>query len=153
MAPNRIAISARAPANSSPRLSVLKMYQIPPIAEIAMAVNIANHDGTWKYMIFCRRNIVDSNLAFAMMIGAYANIAAVTIRRGTKSFFIDQLFSIALGPHPQRVLTLMPRLGVARPRLGMAAGAFPLRRPPLPARSYADASPSQLPVSAPPCPQ
>jgi hypothetical protein len=25
--------------------------------------------------------------------------------------------------HPQRVLTLMPRLGFARPRLGMAAGA------------------------------
>jgi len=31
--------------------------------------------------------------------------------------------SLALGPHPQRELTLMPRLGFARPRLGMAAGA------------------------------
>ena len=34
------------------------------------------------------------------------------------------LFSLALGPHPQRVLTLMPRLGSKTvPRLGMAAGA------------------------------
>jgi hypothetical protein len=32
-------------------------------------------------------------------------------------------FSLALGPHPQRVLTLMPRLGSAHPRLGIAAGA------------------------------
>ena len=30
---------------------------------------------------------------------------------------------LALGPHPQRELTLMPRLGVAWPRFGMAAGA------------------------------
>src|SRR5439155_25567125 len=29
-----------------------------------------------------------------------------------------QLFSMALGPHPQRELTLMPRLRVTRPRLG-----------------------------------
>src|SRR5262245_56203845 len=35
----------------------------------------------------------------------------------------DKLFSVALGPHPQRVLALMPRLAFARPRLGMAAGA------------------------------
>ena len=32
-------------------------------------------------------------------------------------------FPMAPGPHPRRVLTLMPRLGFARPRLGMAAGA------------------------------
>jgi hypothetical protein len=32
-------------------------------------------------------------------------------------------FSLALGPHPQRELTLMPRVGFAWPRLGMAAGA------------------------------
>ena len=32
--------------------------------------------------------------------------------------------SLALGPHPQRELTLMPRLGDAWPRLGIAAGAF-----------------------------
>ena len=32
-------------------------------------------------------------------------------------------FSNAGGPHPRRVLTLMPPLGFARPRLGMAAGA------------------------------
>jgi thiamine biosynthesis lipoprotein len=32
-------------------------------------------------------------------------------------------FSQALGPHPQRELLAMPRLGSARPRLGMAAGA------------------------------
>ena len=30
---------------------------------------------------------------------------------------------MALGPHPQRELTLMPRLGFTWPRLGMAAGA------------------------------
>src|SRR5436189_4342852 len=32
--------------------------------------------------------------------------------------------SLALGPHPQRELTLMPRLGSAWPRLSMAAGAL-----------------------------
>ena len=32
-------------------------------------------------------------------------------------------FSMAPGPHPRRELTLMPRLGFAWPRLGMAAGA------------------------------
>jgi hypothetical protein len=31
--------------------------------------------------------------------------------------------SLALGPHPQRELTLMPRSGFAWPSLGMAAGA------------------------------
>src|SRR2546422_3151912 len=39
-------------------------------------------------------------------------------------------FSLAPGPHPRRELTLMPRLGFARPRLGMAAGAFQSRWPP-----------------------
>src|SRR2546428_490875 len=38
-------------------------------------------------------------------------------------------FSLAPGPHPRRELTLMPRLGFARPRLGMAAGAFQSRWP------------------------
>src|SRR3989449_1277513 len=50
---------------------------------------------------------------------------------------ISHLFSLALGPHPQRELTLTPRLGFPRPRLGappqrgcraggpgVAAGAF-----------------------------
>src|SRR5262249_33070389 len=32
-------------------------------------------------------------------------------------------YSRALGPHPQRVLTLMPHLGFTCPRFGMAAGA------------------------------
>src|SRR5437867_9440990 len=32
-------------------------------------------------------------------------------------------YSLALGPHPQRELTLMPRLGFPCPRFGMAAGA------------------------------
>ena len=31
--------------------------------------------------------------------------------------------TLALGPHPQRELTMMPRRGFAWPRLGMAAGA------------------------------
>src|SRR3989475_12953713 len=47
---------------------------------------------------------------------------------------------LALGPHPQRELTLMPRLGLTRPRLGMAAGAFTGAGAP-PARTNADASP------------
>jgi hypothetical protein len=36
---------------------------------------------------------------------------------------VTSFFSIALGPHPQRELTLMPRLGFPCPQLGMAAGA------------------------------
>src|SRR2546428_23953 len=54
------------------------------------------------------------------------------------SFF----FSLALGPHPQRQLSLTPRLGFTRPRLGVAAGAFSLAlgNPP-PARAFADTSP------------
>src|SRR3989442_10260021 len=42
-------------------------------------------------------------------------------------------FSLAAGPHPRRALSLTPRLGFARPRLGIAAGAaVPIRRlPPL----------------------
>ena len=35
----------------------------------------------------------------------------------------NNFFPVALGPHPQRELTLTPRLGFARPRLGVAAGA------------------------------
>src|SRR5262245_8011646 len=42
---------------------------------------------------------------------------------------IRSTFFTGAGPHPQRVLTLMPRLGSAHPRLGMAAG--PSRRPTL----------------------
>jgi hypothetical protein len=41
-------------------------------------------------------------------------------------------FSLAPGPNPRRELTLMPRLGFAWPRLGMAAGASPAS-PALPA--------------------
>jgi hypothetical protein len=36
---------------------------------------------------------------------------------------LPDFFSMALGPHPQRELTLTPRLGFACPRLGVAAGA------------------------------
>ena len=46
---------------------------------------------------------------------------------------IGLLFSLAPGPYPRRVLTLMPRLGFARPRLGMAAGAPCPPRLPCPA--------------------
>src|SRR3989442_6024142 len=49
---------------------------------------------------------------------------------------------MALGPHPQRELTLTPRLGFTRPRLGVAAGAFTGAGAPPPARTNADASPS-----------
>src|SRR5205809_7347930 len=35
-------------------------------------------------------------------------------------------FALALGPHPQRELTLTPRRGFPGPRLGVAAGAFAL---------------------------
>ena len=52
------------------------------------------------------------------------------------------LLALALGPHPQRELTLMPRLGFTCPRLGMAAGAlFTGAGAPPPARTDADASP------------
>ena len=40
--------------------------------------------------------------------------------------------ALAVGPHPQRELTLMPRLGFACPRLGMAAGALHWRWGPTP---------------------
>ena len=36
---------------------------------------------------------------------------------------MSNFFPLALGPHPQRDLTLTPRLGFAWPRLGVAAGA------------------------------
>ena len=39
---------------------------------------------------------------------------------------MSNFFSLALGPHPQRHLTLTPRLGFAWPRLGVAAGAASL---------------------------
>src|SRR2546428_11355939 len=39
---------------------------------------------------------------------------------------VSLLFSLALGPHPQRDLSLTPRLGFTGPRLGVAAGAFSL---------------------------
>jgi nitrate/nitrite transport system ATP-binding protein len=47
------------------------------------------------------------------------------LTRGTLQQELAKLcsFPLALGPHPQRELTPMPHLGVARPRLGMAAGA------------------------------
>src|SRR6267143_341401 len=50
---------------------------------------------------------------------------------------------MALGPHPQRELSLTPRLGFARPRLGVAAGAasFTGAGAPPPARAIADTSP------------
>src|SRR2546422_858788 len=53
---------------------------------------------------------------------------------------VSLLFSLALGPHPQRDLSLTPRLGFTRPRLGVAAGAFSLALGP-PQRPIADASP------------
>src|SRR2546426_454370 len=40
------------------------------------------------------------------------------------------LYSLALGPHPQRELTLTPRLGSTCPRLGVAAGASLAAGPP-----------------------
>src|SRR2546428_5037362 len=43
-------------------------------------------------------------------------------------------FSPALGPHPQRELSLTPRLGFTRPRLRVAAGAFSLALGPHPQR-------------------
>src|SRR2546422_249517 len=43
-------------------------------------------------------------------------------------------FALALGPHPQRELTLTPRLGSPCPRLGVAAGAFALALGPHPQR-------------------
>ena len=42
--------------------------------------------------------------------------------------------ALALGPHPQRELTLIPRLGFPCPRLGMAAGALALALGPHPQR-------------------
>src|SRR5882672_5327045 len=50
---------------------------------------------------------------------------------------------MALGPHPQRELSLTPRLGFARPRLGVAAGAasFTGAGAPPPARAIDDTSP------------
>jgi hypothetical protein len=41
--------------------------------------------------------------------------------------FAAVLFALALGPHPQRELTLTLSRGVAWPRLSVAAGAFPNR--------------------------
>src|SRR5688572_25015398 len=37
--------------------------------------------------------------------------------------FVAHLYLLAAGPHPRGELTLTPRLGFARPRLGVAAGA------------------------------
>jgi len=42
--------------------------------------------------------------------------------------------ALALGPHPQRELTLTPSRGVAWPRLSVAAGAFALALGPHPQR-------------------
>ena len=42
-----------------------------------------------------------------------------------KNPYLRRLFLLAMGPHPHRELTLMPRLGSPCPRLGMAAGAIP----------------------------
>src|ERR1700676_1845034 len=44
------------------------------------------------------------------------------------------MLSLAPGPHPRRDLTLIPRLGFACPRLGMAAGALSLAPGPHPRR-------------------
>src|SRR5213594_1044553 len=60
---------------------------------------------------------------------------------------VSLLFSLALGPHPQRDLSLTPRLGFTRPRLGVAAGAFSLALGP-PQRPIADASPQIYTSSA-----
>src|SRR5438128_2159779 len=54
---------------------------------------------------------------------------------------VSLLFSLALGPHPQRDLSLTPRLGFTGPRLGVAAGAFSLALGPPPARAFPDTSP------------
>src|SRR5712671_5127992 len=43
-------------------------------------------------------------------------------------------FPLALGPHPQRELTVTPRRGYPCPRRGVAAGAFPLALGPHPQR-------------------
>src|SRR5207245_127840 len=50
-----------------------------------------------------------------------------------RSVFIH-ISSLAPGPHPRRDLTLIPRLGFAGPRLGMAAGASSLAPGPHPRR-------------------
>src|SRR6267143_137124 len=59
------------------------------------------------------------------------------------------VYLLAAGPHPRRELTLMPRLGFPRPRLGMAAGAsfFTGGGAPPPPRTDADAS-SRIPMSS-----
>src|SRR5207247_1305302 len=50
------------------------------------------------------------------------------------------LFTLAAGIHPQRELTLMPRLGFACPRLGIAAGA-PIHFAPSSALSFPNLEP------------
>ena len=59
-------------------------------------------------------------------------------------------FPVALGPHPQRELTPMPRFGFTWPQLGMAAGAFFFTGAgaPPPARTDADAAPRLSMASA-----
>src|SRR6266498_1631938 len=47
---------------------------------------------------------------------------------------ISGIFALALGPHPQRDLTLTPRGGFACPPRGVAAGAFALALGPHPQR-------------------
>ena len=47
---------------------------------------------------------------------------------------LSSLLPLALGPHPQRELTLTPRGGFAGSPRGVAAGAFPLALGPHPQR-------------------
>ncbi len=53
---------------------------------ITPEISITMPDGAWKYMTFWISSIVDSYGAFAIMMGAYANIAAATIEAGQKPF-------------------------------------------------------------------
>src|SRR5436309_7744935 len=69
--------------------------------------------------------------------------------RGAGGYRQDLHLSLALGPHPQRELTPMPRLGFPCPRLGMAAGANLIhwRWGPTPPRTHAEAAPRISPSS------
>src|SRR5687767_3641014 len=62
--------------------------------------------------------------ALTMASVAWAAMSSSTISMVSGGMLKEINFSsLALGPHPQRELTLMPRSGVAWPSLGMAAGA------------------------------
>ena len=59
-----------------------------------------------------------------VVLGQHA-LKRAPIRAVDDSQALKTFLALAPGPHPRRVLTLMPRLGFAHPRLGMAAGAAP----------------------------